>query len=65
MCILKLNYDSETMASNWQEIFNVYLLKMEHETTKALKEINDDIKRKGLTFNQNLKDTLMQYTTAR
>lgn len=57
--------DSDTMDTNWQEIFNVYLLKMEHETKRALKIINDDIERKGLTFNLKLKDSLLQLSNAR
>lgn len=57
--------DSDTMDTNWQEIFNNYLLKIEHETKTTLKMMNDDIERKGLTFNQKLKDSLVQFTNAR
>lgn len=57
--------DSDTMDLNWQEIFGMYLLKMEHETKRALKMMSDDIERKGLTLNQTLKDSLLQMTNAR
>lgn len=57
--------DSETMDKTWQEIFNIYLLKIERETKTTLKMMNDDIEQKGLTFNRNLKDSLLQLTTAR
>lgn len=62
-----LNFDnnSETMDTNWQEIFHNYLMKIEHETKTTLKMMNDHIERKGLTINQKLKNDLLRLTNAR
>lgn len=57
--------DFEAVDTNWQEIYQIYLLKIEIETTRTLKMIRDDIKRKGLTFNRKLKDSLLRFTNAR
>lgn len=73
MCFNKLpnvysnaDCDSETMdTKNWQEIFNVYLSKVEHETKTTLKMISDDLDYKGLVFDEQLKDSLLRLTKAR
>lgn len=73
MCLNKLHTifencddDSETKTTdNWQDIFDIYLLKLEHETKTTLRMIKDDLKRKGLKFGQQLKDSLVHLTNAR
>lgn len=57
--------NSDTMDTNWQEIFHTYLLKLENDTRTVLQMINDDIERTGSTFNQKLKDSLLRLTNAR
>lgn len=61
------NFDNEsdTMGSNWQEIFQMYLLKIDIETRTTLKLMNDDMKRKGLSFNGEFKDNLMRLINTR
>lgn len=73
MCLNKLhtifeNCDDDSEAKttdNWQDIFDIYLLKVEHETKTTLRMIKEDLKRKGLKFGQQLKDSLVQLTNAR
>lgn len=59
------NKDPEAIDANWLEIYHIYLLEIEIETKRTLEMINDDIKSKGLTFDQKLKEFLLRFTNAR
>lgn len=57
--------NSETMNTNWREIFHTYLLKVENDTRTVLQMINDDIERTGFKFDKELRDSLLRLTRAR
>lgn len=59
------NYNNDAETMSWQNIFQSYLLKVEDETRTALKMMNDDIERKGLKFNGQLKNSLLRLTNTR
>lgn len=72
MCLDGLNKDfqnikngSGAMDANWQEIFQVYLRKIEHDTNTTLEMVKGSVERIGLTFNQKLKSSLLRLTNAR